>query len=213
MALTQKEIEKIHAEEAERAKAKAKIEAEEKAKIAEIKKKEYYKKQSKKRTRLILVLVTFFVLYLIYNALANSEPAQRLREAQQKAAQEAAAQRQEAKEKAREEIQKIELVSYSIDFDSIGTPHLKVKIKNNSDRAVDAVTFGAFFVDNYGEPVGEFHSKSYDRFGGVFQETIQPGKTTSGDWNLAVYDNATKVDSIAIEKIHYVEGDTYELPR
>jgi len=110
-------------------------------------------------------------------------------------------------EDTQSKIKQIEIVSSKIEEDSIGTPNLIATFKNNSDRAVDAVTLEAYFLNNYDEPVSEWNSKSDKPFYGTIQEKINPGGSHSSQWNLAVYDHATKIKSIRIIRVHFVDGE------
>ncbi|MFH0892788.1 MAG: hypothetical protein V1867_08535 [Candidatus Falkowbacteria bacterium] len=110
-------------------------------------------------------------------------------------------------EEIKNKIKQIEIASSKIEEDSIGTPNLIATFKNNSDRAVDAVTLEAYFLNNYNEPVSEWNSKSDKPFYGTIQEKINPGGSHSSQWNLAVYDHATKIKSIRIIRVHFVGGE------
>jgi hypothetical protein len=101
-----------------------------------------------------------------------------------------------------------EITSSKITQDSIGTPILNVTIKNKSKKTIDATDIEAYFLNNYNEPIGKFNLKKEDAFNGTVQEKIAPNGAHSAQWNLAVYDNATKIKSIRITRVHFADGET-----
>ena len=102
----------------------------------------------------------------------------------------------------------IEIVSSKIINDSVGTPILHVTIKNTSKKTIDAMTVITYFLNNFDEPVGKWGQKSADPFAGILQEKIAPNGTYSSEWNLAVYDTATKATGTEIYKVHFTDGTT-----
>lgn len=100
------------------------------------------------------------------------------------------------------------ITSSKITKDSIGTPILDISVKNVSSKTIDAVDIEAFFLNNYGEPISEWNSKTERAFNGTIQEKISPNETFPASWNLAVYDNATKVKRVRITRIHFTDGTT-----
>lgn len=102
----------------------------------------------------------------------------------------------------------VEIISEKIANDSIGTPILKVTVKNTSKKTIDAMTIMTSFLNNYDEPVGKFGARDKDYFAGLIQEKIAPGSTYSSEWNLAVYETATKATGTEIYKVHFTDGTT-----
>lgn len=111
-------------------------------------------------------------------------------------------------EVVKKEITQAEIVSSKITKDSIGTPILNISIKNNSKKTIDAVDTESYFFNNYDEPIGKWGSKNEEAFNGGAQEKIAPNSVKSFQWNLAVYENATKVKNSRITRIHFTDGET-----
>jgi len=105
----------------------------------------------------------------------------------------------------------VEITSTKIVRDSVGTPILNVTVKNTSKKTIDALTVLTYFANNYDEPVGKWGAKSSDPFAGIIQQKILPNGTFSSEWNLAVYDTATKATGTQIYKVHFTDGSTLSL--
>lgn len=118
---------------------------------------------------------------------------------------------EQAKKEEPKKITQAEVVSSKITQDTIGTPILNVTIKNKSNKTIDAVNVEAYFLNNYDEPIGKWNVKIEEPFGGTIQEKITPNGTYTAQWNLAVYDNATKVKSTRIMKVHFTDGETVSI--
>lgn len=193
MALSQEEINKIHEEEAERAKAQA----------------QYTKPPKKKTSKLALGCGTLFFLFIILPimiaTIRNASPEQRAKDQAEQAAD------AERMQQTLTELGRVEILSTSIEMDSIGNPNLVVKLKNNAGQAVDAVTLETYLLNNFDEPIGEWNVKTHEPFRGILQEKIESGATYTANFNLAVYDQATKVDTTAVVKVHYIDGSSYAL--
>lgn len=101
----------------------------------------------------------------------------------------------------------IEIVSSKITKDSIGTPILSLSIKNTGKKIIDAIEIDALFYDNFNEPAGKFGTGDNSIIA-TSQEKINPGETITREWNLAVYDSATKVDGVAVKRVHFTDGET-----
>ncbi|MBI5071835.1 hypothetical protein HZB93_03025 [Candidatus Falkowbacteria bacterium] len=101
---------------------------------------------------------------------------------------------------------KLEITQSKIVEDSIGTPIFHVTLKNNFDKAIDAVELEAYFYNNFDEPVGEWDRKVEEPFQGRLQEKINSGALYPAEFNLALYDSATKVKNVKILRIHFVDG-------
>ena len=78
-----------------------------------------------------------------------------------------------------------------------------VEFKNNATSEVDALTWKAFFYDNFNEYKGESEGSWSS---GNFITPIKPGKTTE-DIETAWVKDASKV-VIKIQKVHFVDGKT-----
>lgn len=122
---------------------------------------------------------------------------------------------QQAQQKAEPEkpktISEVDIASASISKDSIGTPILHVTLKNKTAKTIDAIELQAFFFNNFDEPVGKFGVKNSEPFGAGLQEKIGPNATYSADWNLAVYENATKVKNAQVLRVHFTDGQTVSI--
>ncbi len=102
------------------------------------------------------------------------------------------------------------VVSTSIYQDSIGTPNLKMVLKNTSEKTIDGIEVMMSFTNNFDEPVTKFNQRSTSLFIAQSQETIAPGKSSTGSWNLAAYESATKVTNVRAYRVHYSDGSTME---
>lgn len=193
MALSQEEINKIHEEEAERAKARA----------------QHTKPPKKKTSKLALGCGTLFFLFIILPIMIaiirNASPEQQAKDQAEQAAD------AELIQQTISELGRVEILSTSIEMDSIGTPNLVVKLKNNAGQAVDAVTIETYFFNNYDEPIGKWSSHRAEPFHGIIQERIESGATFTAEFNLAVYDEATKAQTATVYSVHYVDGSSYSL--
>lgn len=105
----------------------------------------------------------------------------------------------------------VEIISSKITEDSIGTPILHVTVKNNSKKTIDAMTIMTSFTNNYDEPVGKWGIKEKDYFAGLVQDEIAPNEIYSSEWNLAVYDTATKATGTEVYKVHFTDGETLQV--
>jgi len=59
-----------------------------------------------------------------------------------------------------EKLSEIQIVSSTIENDIIGTPILKITVKNNSKNTIDALDFEAWLYNNYDEQIGEWNRKT-----------------------------------------------------
>lgn len=107
-----------------------------------------------------------------------------------------------------QKITQAEITSAKIVDDSIGTPILHISIKNKTAKTIDAIDIEAYFSNNYDEPIGQWNTKKEDPFHGTIQEKIAPNGTFSSQYNLAVYETATKVKSARIMRVHFTDGET-----
>jgi hypothetical protein len=99
----------------------------------------------------------------------------------------------------------VEIVSSKIVDDSIGTPNLYITVKNTSNKTIDALEVDAYLFDNFDEPAGEF-GRGSNLIIGTYQEKIAPGASYTGQWNLAVYEMATKVKDLKVRRVHFTDG-------
>lgn len=102
------------------------------------------------------------------------------------------------------------VVSTSIYQDSIGTPNLKMVLKNTSEKTIDGIEVMMGFTNNFDEPVAKWKQGNTSLFIAQTQETIAPGETRTGSWNLAAYEAATKVTNVRVYRVHYSDGTTME---
>lgn len=102
------------------------------------------------------------------------------------------------------------VVSTSIYQDSIGTPNLKMVLKNTSEKTIDGIEVMMGFTNNFDEPVTKWKQGNTSLFIAQSQETIAPGETRTGSWNLAAYEAATKVTNVRVYRVHYSDGTTME---
>ena len=102
------------------------------------------------------------------------------------------------------------VVSTSIYQDSIGTPNLRMTLKNTSEKTIDGIEVMMGFTNNFDEPVAKWNQGSTSLFIAQSQETIAPGTTSTGSWNLAAYESATKVTNVRVYRVHYSDGTTME---
>jgi hypothetical protein len=98
-------------------------------------------------------------------------------------------------------------LSAELQDDSIGTPNLYVDLTNGTDLTIDALTLTAVFENNFGDHIGEWNTTYGDDFSGISNETIYPGTTKYNmRWNLATFDQATKITSITVNRVHFTDG-------
>ncbi len=102
------------------------------------------------------------------------------------------------------------VISTSIYSDSIGTPNLKMALKNTSELTIDGIEVMMGFTNNFDEPVAKWNQGSTSLFVAQSQKTITPGETWTGSWNLAAYESATKVTDVRVYRVHYSDGTTME---
>ncbi|MCF7820353.1 MAG: hypothetical protein K9M44_02690 [Candidatus Pacebacteria bacterium] len=115
------------------------------------------------------------------------------------------------KEEIRQKIEEgIEVVSTKIEEDILGTPNLIVSLKNNTDKTIDGINIEARFLNNFNESVSglEFDDEP---FGGTSQELIESGEVVEFQWMLVFYDGATKIDSFEITRVHFSDGEDWNL--
>lgn len=102
------------------------------------------------------------------------------------------------------------VVSTSIYSDSIGTPNLKMTLKNTSELTIDGIEVMMNFANNFDEPVTRLNQGNTSLYIAQSQETIVPGETWTGSWNLALYESATKITNVRVYRVHYSDGTTME---
>ena len=115
------------------------------------------------------------------------------------------------KEEIRQMIEdNIEIVSTKIEKDILDTPNLVVSLKNNTDKTIDGINIESRFLNNFNEPVTglEFDNEP---FGGTSQQIIEAGQTAEFQWMLVFYDGATKVDNFKITRVHFTDGEDWNL--
>jgi len=161
------------------------------------------------------ILATFAALFLItmfVNLVSGEKSSSDTTAPQETSGQSAgqtAAQAEADKSRAEQAqlLKDIEVVSASIGSDIIGTSELRVKLRNKTDKTIDAVDIEAYFFNNYDEPVGEWGLRKAEAYGGTIQrETIRPGATYDAVFNLAVYQGVTKVKNVKVTRAHFTDG-------
>jgi uncharacterized membrane-anchored protein YhcB (DUF1043 family) len=122
---------------------------------------------------------------------------------------------EEVVDNEKEEIKKrieenIEVLSTKIEEDIMGTPNLVVSLRNNTDKTIDGINIESRFSNNFNEPVKglEFDDEP---FGGTSQQIIEAGETFEFQWMLVFYDGATKVDNFKITRVHFDDGEDWNL--
>lgn len=105
----------------------------------------------------------------------------------------------------------LEFTSLKLDTDIIGTPEIRLKIKNNGTETIDALNFYAESYDAYGEIVKQY--ETYDMVSCTYQDgDISPrDQTKTVAWDLFGISTAKTV-KIAIYKYHIKDGETIEIP-
>lgn len=102
------------------------------------------------------------------------------------------------------------VASTSIYSDSIGTPNLKMVLKNTSEKTIDGIEVMMSFTNNFDEPIAKWNQGSTSLFIARSQETIAPGASETGSWNLVAYDSATKITNVRVYRVHYSDGTEME---
>lgn len=106
--------------------------------------------------------------------------------------------------KNKEILNKILIVSQNI-VDKYWFAHLRITLKNNTWREIDALEIKASFKDNFNKPV--LASISWDSyFIWIIQEKIW-SKNYTAEWQLSLFQNATKINELKITKIHFIDKD------
>lgn len=103
------------------------------------------------------------------------------------------------------------IVSSKITNNVIGTPELHVTVKNISDKTVDAFKVAVDLYNNFDQPISEFNSNRNKSFVGISQDVIKPGANNQSVFNLAVFDQATKLKNPRIIQVHFTDGTSAEL--
>lgn len=113
-------------------------------------------------------------------------------------------------EEIKNKIKDIEVTSTKIEKDILGTPNLVVSLKNNTAKIIDGINIEARFLNNFNEEVKgmDFDNKP---FGGTSQKAINPAETVKLEWMLVFYDGATKVEDFKITRIHFTDGEDWNI--
>lgn len=110
---------------------------------------------------------------------------------------------------------KLDVSVYSIsgDRNSIGTTEIYVQFWNNhASKSIDRIDFIVKCYDTYGSLIKG--NGVYDNAACYYDDTtLKPGKATSNNirWTLYGFDGTKKIE-IAINKYHFVSGETVEVP-
>lgn len=118
----------------------------------------------------------------------------------------------EASRIAAEEAKKppVEIVSATMDENSIGTPEIHLTIRNVSKKVVDGFEFSVDLFDNYDRPV--YHYRIADdgnTYNGINQDKIWSGGQGSWYWTLYGFDLATKYKNLRVRSVHFTDGSTW----
>ena len=118
---------------------------------------------------------------------------------------------EQKKADANEKLQSLKIVKSNI-VQEYNFPFLKMTLQNDTGHTIDAYGFEMKMSDNFNNPVLQSISRN-DTFRGLSQDEIADGARGSWKWQLSLFDNATKITSIAIVKIHFSDNDeTVEMP-
>jgi hypothetical protein len=103
----------------------------------------------------------------------------------------------------------LELIKAWVGHNIIGNPEAHVIVKNASKKKVDAFTIGIYCYDRFDKAVNEYGVGS-NRFGGLSQNTISPGKTFGYNryWTLFGHENTAKI-KVELEQVHMTDGTTW----
>ena len=115
------------------------------------------------------------------------------------------------KEATRQKIEEnIEIISTKIENDILGTPNLVVSLKNNTGKIIDGINIESRFLNNFNEPVTgiEFGNGPFQ---GTSQQIIEAGETVEFEWMLVFYNGATKIDNFKITRVHFTDGEDWNL--
>ena len=90
------------------------------------------------------------------------------------------------------------------------TREFYIRLKNNSNVTIDRVDFVVIGYNRYGEQLTRYN---IDRVLFYYDDQVKPGKTTPENWRYSHYllNEATKI-KIAIQKYHFIDGRTIEIP-
>ena len=103
----------------------------------------------------------------------------------------------------RERLAKIVILSSKVE-DEYWFEHLVVKVRNDTWGNIDALTIRASFTNNFWEIVKK--RISWDTyFDWIAQKALNAWKTAEYDWQLSLFENATKINSIEVTSMHYVD--------
>jgi tetratricopeptide (TPR) repeat protein len=152
----------------------------------------------------------------IQKKIADIKKAEEIKNAEMKKDEEIkiAEQKKIEEQKKHEEDEKIkpplQLVKAMVTFNVISNPEASVVVKNVSKKTIDAYTIGIYCYDRYDQPVNHY---LYDtnRFGGICQNTVKPGKSIGYDylWTLYGHENTSKIEAV-LEKVHMTDGTVWE---
>ncbi|RKD20959.1 hypothetical protein BEP19_14835 [Ammoniphilus oxalaticus] len=106
----------------------------------------------------------------------------------------------------------LELLKSWVTFNSIGNPEARIRLKNITNKSVDAFDVKILTFDNYNQPVNHYLYKE-NIFSGVSQDIINPGITTGDNyyWTLHGHDNTTKIKTVLV-RVHFTDDSVWENP-
>lgn len=120
--------------------------------------------------------------------------------------------KEEEEIRAKEEARKppLKLVKTYLRLNSISNPEAYIVVENVSKKTVDAFTVGFYCYDRYDKPVNHY-LYSTNRYGGLSQNTIGPGKTFGYNnyWTLHGHENTAKIKAV-LESVHMTDGTVWK---
>jgi putative transposon-encoded protein len=106
----------------------------------------------------------------------------------------------------------LEIAKLTERINAIGTPEIKITVKNNTKQTIDAFSFVVECKDIYGESIRAFDFGDEDA-AFLIEEKIKPGKTSKKNMYCTLYGyERASIYSVAIYKYHTTNGDTIEIP-
>lgn len=101
------------------------------------------------------------------------------------------------KEEVKNEPPVVEIVSATLDRDSIDNQVAKVQFKNISDKVIKQIDFTIFSYDENGYPVKvQFNYDDY--LNCKLEKTLQPNESSSADWQWNLYNEGTDIAEIKV---------------
>ncbi len=104
----------------------------------------------------------------------------------------------------------LEFVSCKLKTDTVGVPYLYIRVKNISDKTIDAYIIQTYFYDRWGNPCNHY-LKHTNVFTGNSNEIIDPNNLSPSNryWYLHGYESITEIEAEVI-KVHFQDGSIWE---